>query len=183
MKHHLTILLVLLTMNYVDNSNLSIKISNKVLVKKPKENTVLIITDDLYDLKITIEKTKKETYNLIVLVNLKKESYYVSPNTKRDFKGKFKMNLGSYKDLSFAGKILETPLSKEIIDTHPFINGSVNWVRVKTTYKQALNLKNKNDFEVFGKIKFIIEPQCSLEEIPFTIQYKNGKMIFIDSKC
>ena len=150
------------------------------------ENTytedVLIIADDLYDLQIKIETTGNK-HNLVFDIKLHKGSQFISPHAKRDFTGKFFMDLGDYTNLKFEGKIIETPMSVEEFDSHPFVFGTVNWVRVNTTYKQPLKLYSQRDFEVFGRVRFTIEPRCSLEEIPFSISYKDGKMKLQKAKC
>jgi len=147
------------------------------------ENNEKTIVDELYTFQFKIEKTKNDKHNLVINIKLHNGSYFISPNATRDFSGKFYMDLGSYKDLSFNGNIIETPRTVEEYDIHPFTNGLVNWVRVNTTYTQPLNIQSENDFEVFGRVRFTIEPRCSLEEIPFAISYKNGVMILIDPKC
>lgn len=139
--------------------------------------------DEPYNIAIDIETTENNNSYLVISMELNNDSYYVSPNAKRDFKGKFYMDLGSYTNVDFEGKIIETPLSVEEIDLHPFVNGTVNWVRENTTYKQALNLKSKDDFEVYGRIRFTIEPRCTLEEITFGIVRQEGKMKITYPKC
>ncbi len=66
---------------------------------------------------------------------------------------------------------------------HPFTNGTVNWVRVNTNYKQQLEVATQVDFQVFGYIQFTIEPRCSLEKIPFIIKKENGKLKFELDNC
>ena len=152
-------------------------------IDTPYTDEVLTISDDLYDLQIKIEATEDNTHNLIVDIKLHKGSHFISPYARRDFTGKFFMDLGSNTDLSFAGELIETPRSVEEFDLHPFVGGSVNWVRVNTTYKQPLQLKTQGDFEVFGRIRFTIEPRCSLEQISFSISSKSGKMQIKEAKC
>ncbi|NOR28462.1 MAG: hypothetical protein GQ540_08040 [Lutibacter sp.] len=157
----------------------TLKVDKSIMVNFPKPMEILP-----YDIKIEIETTENSTNYLVISLELKNGSYFISPNSKRAFKGKFYMDLGSYEDIDFEGKLLETPLSVEEVDLHPFVNGTVNWVRVNTTYKQALRIKSKDDFEVFGRIQFTIEPRCTLEEIPFAISVQNGVMKIIENpKC
>lgn len=183
-----SIILLLLFLNFgCTNDNQQANISKDIAkIEEPKTiitSEVLNITDDLYNLQIKIETTENNKHNLIVSVKLKNDSYFVSPNAKRDFKGKFYMDFGSYNNIDFDGNIIETPLSIEEYDPHPFVNGYINWVRVNTTYKQPLNMLSDDDFEVFGRLKFTIEPRCTLEEIPFAISCKNGKMKVYSPKC
>ena len=133
-------------------------------------------TEELYDLEFHIDKLKNNEFQLSIAIKLYNGGHYISPHAKRDFSGKFYMDLGSYTNLDFNGVIIENPRSVEITDPHPFTNGTVNWVHVNTTYKQALEIKSQEDFEVFGRVIFTIEPRCTLENIPFVISYKDGKM-------
>ncbi len=185
MNKSITILLLLLNFSYANYKQQSNTSKDIAKLEKPKAsitNEVLTINDELYTLQIRIETSDNKQY-LVFDMKLKNGSHFISPYAKRDFKGKFFMDLGSYKNISFDGNIIETPRSVEEVDEHPFVRGTVNWVRVNTTYKQLLNIKTNENFEVFGRVRFTIEPRCSLEEIPFAISYKNGVMKFIDPKC
>ena len=133
-------------------------------------------TEELYDIQFEIDKLENNEHQLSIAIKLYNGSHYISPHAKREFSGKFYMDLGSYSDLSFKDNIIETPRSVEIIDPHPFTNGIVNWVHVNTIYKQPLQIKTLEDFEVFGRVQFTIEPRCTLESIPFVISYKDGEM-------
>ena len=152
-------------------------------IKKSESGKGFTIDDKDYTLHIEVENIKGQTSNLVITIELRNGSHYVSPYAKREFKGKFYMDLGSYADLDFDGDIIETPRSFEVFDYHPFVNGNVNWVRVNTTYTQPLKILSEDDFEVFGRIQFTIEPRCTFEEIPFAISYKDGVMKVISPKC
>lgn len=158
------------------------KIQETIKIEKSESFKEFTIDHQDYTLHFNLEKIN-EKHNLIVSIELHNGSHYISPNAKREFKGKFYMDLGSYTHLNFDGKINETPLSIEEYDHHPFTNGLVNWVRINTTYKQPLQLKSQEDFIVFGRLQFTIEPRCTFEEIPFAISYQDGEMKFIDPKC
>ncbi len=136
-----------------------------------------------YELKFKVNTLNDDTFELEIMVELNNGAHFVSPFAQQDFKGKFYMDLGSYTHLEFEGDLIETPRSVEEFDDHPYVNGLVNWVRVNTTYRQALKIKLDEDFEVFGRVKFTIEPRCTLEQIPFGISYENGVMKLIDPKC
>jgi hypothetical protein len=161
------------------SSNLSKRLAINNNIKAESE---LTITDNLYDLQFNIEKSENKNY-LVISIQLKNDSFFVSPNAKQDFTGKFTLDLGSYKDINLNGKLIETPPSVEEYDPHPFVNGLVNWVHANTIYKQELNILNKDDFEVFGRVQFTIEPRCTLEQIPFSIVYKDGKLTLVEPKC
>jgi hypothetical protein len=77
----------------------------------------------------------------------------------------------------------EIPRSVEVIDNHPFVNGPINWVHEKTTYKYPLIVNSNEDFTVGGKIIFVIEPKCTLEEIPLFFKQKEGVLTVEFGKC
>ncbi len=158
-------ILSLLSLGYIFDNNKLNDSSN---------NETSIIATEPYKIDIQINEAGKNEYQLVINMELHNGAHFVSPNAKRDFTGKFFMDLGSYEHLAFDGILVETPRSVEEIDPHPFVGGPVNWVRENTTYMQSLKLLSNDDFEVFGRIRFTIEPRCTLEEIPFAISYKNG---------
>lgn len=165
-----------------DKKQLTAVLENNKFVEPIDVKDFTTVKDSEYTLHFEIEQTDNKPL-LVISIKLHNGSRFVSPYAKQDFKGKFYMDLGSYTNLDFEGGIIETPRSVEEFDSHPYVNSMVNWVRVNTTYKQQLNIKSKEDFVVFGRVRFTIEPRCTLEEIPFGISYKNGKMTLIESKC
>ena len=138
---------------------------------------------DPYELKLDIHQLKNFTYDLEIMMLLNHDSYFISPNAKREFKGKFTFFVDANNSFTLKNKLIETPLSKEEYDSHPFVNGLVNWVRVNTSYKQKLLITTSEDFEVRGFIQFTIEPRCTLEKIPVIITYKNGVVKFEINNC
>lgn len=128
-----------------------------------------------YDITIETIKTELGRDALLIEMNLKGGSFYVSPNAKRNYTGKFKVSLMENNVLALDSNFTETPLSVEEIDHHPFTNGKVNWVSVNTSYRYLLLPKSKQDFEAKGLVTFTIEPKCTFERIGFTISRKNGK--------
>ncbi len=169
------IILLLLSLGYVSDNN---------RLNDSSEKATSIIAAEPYKIDIQINEAGKNEYQLIIKMELHNGAHFVSPNAKRDFTGKFFMNLGSYEHFTFDGILVEAPRSVEEVDPHPFVGGPVNWVRENTTYTQSLKLLSNHDFEVFGKIRFTIEPRCTLEEIPFAISYKNGVAKIINNpKC
>jgi hypothetical protein len=159
-----------------DNSFENIKI------EKPSENEVLNISHEFYTMQIQVETTKNNEHNLIITIALNNDSSFISSYSKPDFKGEFYMDLGSYTHLNFENNNTK-PRPAEEFEAHPYINGLVNWVDGITTYTQPLNILNKEDFEVFGRVKFTIEPNTNLEQVPFGISYKSGKMTINAPKC
>ncbi len=187
MNKSIAILLTLLSFSCTNDkqqSNTSKNIAQLEVQKKKTtsiSNTITTITDELYTLQFKIEKTENNQHNLVVDMKLHKESSFISPFETKEFKGKFYMDLGNYKDLSFDGNIIEIPRAVARYDG--FEDAPVIWVKENTKYIQPLNILSEDGFEVFGRVQFTIEPRCSLEEIPFTISYIDGKMTFFEPKC
>lgn len=152
-------------------------------IQLPNTADSLVRKDDLYDFKIEIKTTEDNNYNLVFSIELKKNSYYISPLEEKAFTGKFFYDLATSDKVSFNGEVIETPRSVGEVDPILFADGGVNRVRVNTIYKQPLNILSKDDFEIYSRVKFTIEPRCTLEIIPYLISYKNGKMIIKEAKC
>jgi len=154
-------------------------IRKAVQIETANQKDGLTSINDAYTLHLDLDATETDSPVLVISITLHKGSYYISPNSKGENTGKFFMDLGSITDIEFKGALQENPLSKEVFENKQ----QVNWVKENTTYKQALQVKSLHDFEVFGRIRFTIEPRCSLEEIPFGITYKNGKYTITNPKC
>jgi hypothetical protein len=136
-----------------------------------------------YELTFDIEKGKDGQYSIVANMKLYGGSFYVSPHSTTEFKGRFTVELAFYDHLAIGDDFVETPRSKEVIDPHPFVNGPVNWVQEDTRYEYPLIVNSQEDFDVGGKIYFTIEPKCTLEEIPFMIKYRSGVLSIEDWKC
>lgn len=178
-----TFVVLLFTISLNSRQALFVETSKTINIEKPDVKKKFTVNHQDYTLYFELENTDNQNPSLIIGVVLHEGSHYISPYATRDFKGKFFMDLGNTENLEFKGAVIETPRSMEEYDSHPFVNGTVNWVRVNTTYKQPLLVKSQDDFQVYGSVRFTIEPRCTLEEIPFAISYENGVMVFIDSKC
>ncbi len=177
-----SLFILFLIINGLINPNQQlIQMDNNII----KSNSI-VINHEYYDLTIRVEKTNNKN-NLIVDLVPKKNSYFVSPNEKQNFTGKYNMSLGSYNNLSFDEHIIESPIAKLKNEFGPQVSAqfcqATKWISEKTTYIQALKIKTKEDFEVFGRIQFTIEPSCTFEQIPFAIRYKNGVMSLFSPKC
>lgn len=129
--------------------------------------------DDLYTSIIRVDKQSDDEYVLSIQMILKKESYFVSPNAKRDFSGKFTIVLSEPNKIQANGVINETPLSIEELDKQ---QGLGNFVRQNTNYKQTLKVLSKENFEVPAHIQFTIEPRCTMEKVFFILSNVDGKL-------
>ena len=143
----------------------------------------LVFNDELYTVVLRVDQQKNSDYLMTVEMLLKKNAYFVSPNSRRDFSGRFTIVWKDVNYLKLDEVLTETPLSLEEFDPHPFVKGPVNWVRVNTTYKQSLKVFSEENFEVSGYLQFTIEPRCSLEKLPFRLSYKNGRLSAVVEGC
>ena len=105
------------------------------------------------------------------------------PHSTRDFKGRFTIDIVDNDHIMMLDEFTETPRSLEEIDLHRFVNGPVNWVNVDTKYVHPFTLSSQEDFDVHGKFIFTIEPKCTLEEIPFVIKHRSGKLRIEQWSC
>jgi len=171
--------LVLLSFNYnctkVNSQEMATNatVQDSVYVGPTHFSDDLVRDDALYTSTIRVDKRQNDEYVLSVQMNLKKDAYFISPNAKRAFSGKFTLVLPDSNKIATKGTIIETPLSKEELDKG---EGLVNWVGKNTHYKQTLKVLSDENFEVKGHIQFTIEPRCTLEKIPFILSYENGKL-------
>jgi hypothetical protein len=135
------------------------------------------IIGEPYKINFKIEKSEDNGYSLITAVELIEEgSHFVSPFSTGNSTGKFNISIEDNPNLTMASIFTETPRTVEEFDPHPFVNGYVNWVKENTTYRHQLSISTKEDFEVTGLLRFVIEPRCTLEEINFTISYHDGEL-------
>ncbi|MGC6430849.1 MAG: hypothetical protein ACON5F_07395 [Jejuia sp.] len=136
-----------------------------------------------YNIYLNLKPVKDDVFNLVIDMRLNNSAYFVSPNAKRDFSGKFTFMLKENSQLSYIGTLSENPLSIEEHDPHPFVNGTVNWVRQNTVYTQKLKINTDEDFVVNGFIQFTIEPKCTLEKIPVVIYREKDVLKFEIDNC
>lgn len=141
------------------------------------------VTEEPYDIKVQIEKTSSNQYFLVVTIELDNESYFVSPTSNDSYSGRFDISIKDTGNLIMNDTLLEIPPSVEEID--PWEGGLVNVVKENTIYKQKFMVVAKNDFDVSGFIRFVIEPRCTMEEVSFVISYHSGilKVKKINDNC
>ncbi|PHR72853.1 MAG: hypothetical protein COA67_03895 [Lutibacter sp.] len=167
------VLLLFTTSSSIDPN----KIENNV------ETSGIYIEDAQYNIHIDVETTTENKLNLVVKMELKNGSHFASPHNTRNLKEQFYMDLGSYTDIDFVDAHIETPKPKSGCGSSAYSDTKVNWIKTNTTYRQPLHVISKGDFQVFGRIKFVIEPRCTLEELPFAIISKNGEFKVTQPKC
>ncbi len=149
-----------------------IKYSESLTIEKPD-----------YSIKIEVINQKSEHPTLKMSMELKNDSYYASPLTNVDLKGKFFYDFGEYVNLEFHQEVIENPISPQSKNVKENILEPSWAVKTNTTYEQELTLKTDKNFEVLGRVQFTIEPRCTFETIPFGIKYENGEYKMFSPKC
>ena len=142
-----------------------------------------IAKENPYEVEFKVEETEDGRFILVTSMKLNGGSFYVSPHSETDFKGKFRIEVAPNDDLSIENDFVETPRSEEVVDPHQFVNGPVNWVTEDTKYEHPLILHTQKDFSIGGKIIFVIEPKCTLETIGVLFKYKNGVLTVEPLEC
>lgn len=179
MNNHLFYGLVILAFNYnCTNVNSQETIANvtsqdSVYVMPTHFKDDLVKVDELYNSIIRVDKQENDEYLITIDMHLKKNAYFVSPNAKGNFSGKFTIVLTEPSKIQTNGAIIETPLSKAEHEKH---NGMVNLILENTTYKQTLKVLSTENFEAYGYLQFTIEPRCTLEKVPFILSFVDGKL-------
>ena len=167
------------------NKDLAVLDKSEMVIEHKKDYTYYYdsTATDEYKIKFGVNKLKKDEFELVISMELLNDSFFVSPNAKRDFKGKFTIETDETEDITFVGDMNEIPRSKEEFDPHPFVNGKVNWVRENTKYYLKVKRNNKEDFLVSSNLRFVIEPKCTLEKIPLFIKNQGGYLKFEIRGC
>ena len=129
------------------------------------------------------KKTEDGQSKLVTSMKLYGGSFFVSPHSTTDFKGMFSVEVAPNEDLSIGTEFVETPRTQTVIDPHRFVNGPVNWVTEDTRYDHPLKLNTDKDFMIGGKLIFVIEPKCTLEEVPVMFKYENGVLTVEKREC
>jgi hypothetical protein len=166
----------------LDRSTCNPKVLNVSMYESPLINYEVALSHP-YDVDFKIEPTADGQFKLVTMMELFGGSFYVSPHSTMNFKGRFTIEVAPNDDLSVGPYFVETPQSETVIDPHQFVHGPVNWVTQNTRYDHALQVHSKHDFEIGGKLIFVIEPKCTLEEIPVLFKFKNGVLTVEKWKC
>ncbi len=198
MKQFITFVLLVISSSCTNSQEQKVTTQEPLMVKNSQPITVkniqlknsYTVKHKDYTLNFKVEKVAAKNAFLVMEIKLYNNSYYVSPHDTRGMKGKLMMDFGSYKDIEFSGKIIANPpfapnkvIAPRTENNAPKYNEMKGAIKEDVTYKQPLIIKANGDFEVFGRVKFVIEPRCTLEEIPLKIIYKAGKFTFGDPKC
>ena len=137
---------------------------------------------DPYTIEFSMEELKNNEYYISVNVVPDEGSYFMSPLSSKAYKGTLQIEFNDTKNLLKVSKdYLESPAS--IVEVDPFSGLPAHFVRQNTTYQQKFKTRSVADFEVLGKVQFVIEPKCTMENYTFRVYRKDGVMNIELSSC
>lgn len=141
----------------------------------PRRFNQKLAEQDTYTLAFGVEELKNNEYYITVNIVPDEGSHFLSPLSSKAYKGTFQIEFYDTKNLLKVSKdYLESPAS--IVEVDPFSGLPAHFVRQKTTYKQKFKIRSDADFEVLGKVQFVIEPKCTMENYNFRVYRKDGVM-------
>jgi hypothetical protein len=138
------------------------------------ESLETIVIDESYTLSLQLDDLESANYVLSAKIDFIDTSYIISPFSEDSIFGKFDISIEDNSNFLSQGSITETPNSIE--EYEPLINDTIRTIRENTTFNKKLKVLSKEDFQVKGKIWFILESLCTPEEIEFTISSNSGVM-------
>lgn len=127
---------------------------------------------DLYALTMRMEGSAAEGYRLVAHLAVDSGSWFVSPYSSDRYQGYFHLSLTDNNSLLLDRNFVETPRSFPRPDK--WEGGHSHFVYESTSYTYLIHPQTREDFKVLGMVRFVIEPKCTLEEIPFSISQKGG---------
>ncbi|MCF8277542.1 MAG: hypothetical protein K9J17_12485 [Flavobacteriales bacterium] len=127
-----------------------------------------------YRLSLELEALENNQYALTAAMEIDSGCWFASPHSAAHYKGYFSMKLHENNFLLLDSSFLEVPPSA--LQKDKWMNEMTHVVVENTTYTQTLKVNSTEDFKVLGMIQFVIEPKCTLEQIPFSISNVEGKL-------
>lgn len=125
-----------------------------------------------FDIELDLLQESQSAYTLVVALSMDSGSYVISSFSEDDFYLPFEVTLEPSSNLTLGNELIENPPSIEEYDA--VIEENVRFVRENTTFSREMNISSTSDFQVEGKIQFMIEPQCIPYDIDFSIIQEGG---------
>ncbi len=152
------------------------KVNDLFQVKFPSGNEASKPNDPSFDLNFKLERidfSSAECF-LSANINFPSGSFVISPYSKDDFYMPFDLSFDESDHFVKVDSLREIPKTFEEFDT--IIQKQVRFVRGNTIYKQKIKLQTKEDFEVTGRVEFLLEPICIPYIVDFVISQNEGVM-------
>lgn len=127
-----------------------------------------------YNLDLAVQQWAGGEVSLMAMLELSPGCFFVSPYSADDYRGYFQVSLDENPNLEMDATFTEHPRSSVRLD--PWSKKMAHLVSENTSYTHTLHVKTEEDFEVKGTVLFVIEPQCTAENIPFMIFQRDGKL-------
>ncbi len=168
MKNYLIIFLFLIAGTaFAQDKSLAISTLPEIIKHNP-------CSPDPYRIDLQLTTTSQKHYQIQVAVDIDEGTWFASPYSAHRYKGYFRVDLPENEFVQLTGSFEETPPSTVHYDKWDNQMGHIVTVDTKYTYDIATN--SKEDFKILGVVRFVIEPKCTLEEVPFSISRESGKM-------
>ncbi|MCF8258801.1 MAG: hypothetical protein K9J06_14700 [Flavobacteriales bacterium] len=135
---------------------------------------VQMLAPDPYTLTLRTEESAQGGYRLVTHVALDSGSWFVSPYSAQGYQGYFNVSLKENDSLHL-GTFIEMPRS--VPQRDKWQGGMSNFVEQNTSYSYDMTVNSEEDFKILGMVRFVIEPKCTLEEIPFSISHQSGELM------
>ncbi|MDX1349189.1 MAG: hypothetical protein R3279_03015 [Putridiphycobacter sp.] len=138
---------------------------------------------DPYKVVYSLRNITKTKYKFSIhMILLDSNAYFGSPQSSDRISGAFSLDFGDTTNISLIGELVEFPVAQ--LKSNKFGPRMIHEVHENTTYTQAFELKTQTNFNTIGRVRFVIEPKCTLEELHFGLKMESGKLTVIeDIEC
>ncbi|WP_103070634.1 hypothetical protein [Aquimarina sediminis] len=125
-----------------------------------------------YQIKLDIDSTNNNQYNLIISIDIYDKDFLESPHSNGKFVNNLTISIDKTKNLSSKGSNLELPMPSE--QPYSLEGKQPNLVKRSSVYTQKLTINSHDDFEIAGLLRFIVEPNYTMENVKFVISQQSG---------
>lgn len=160
------------------NCHRKVEMDTSILDCKP-----VISHEDPYKIEFSLNQLSATQYEVVIqMILLDSNAFFGSPQSSDRINGAFSLDFGDTNHISIIGNLIESPVAE--LRTNEFGPRMIHEVHENTTYTQTIELKTKADFYMIGRVRFVIEPKCTLEEKHFSLKMTNGVLTLgTDPKC
>ncbi len=168
MKNYLIVCLFLIAgTTFAQDKSLAISTQSEINKQNP-------CSPDPYRLDLQLTTINQKHYQIQAAMDIDEGTWFASPHSADKYKGYFRVDLSENEFVQLTGTFEETPPST--VHYNKWDNQMGHIVTVDTKYAYDIATNSPEDFKVLGVVRFVIEPKCTLEEVPFSISRENGKM-------
>ncbi|MFK8037379.1 MAG: hypothetical protein AB8B74_03765 [Crocinitomicaceae bacterium] len=132
------------------------------------------------EIDFSINKTDDSTIDFNVHLTFGRGCWVVSPLSKNYPYGNMVISIDESEYLTLEESIVEHP--KSVLEYDTILRQEINFIRENTIFSQKIKLNNLLDFDVSGRVWFILEPICTPYEVKYTISNRAGKLTVKDKQ-